>query len=64
MLVKKKPVSTKTVVPFNPALNTAIAMLLEQVNANIKQLIEAEAVSLKLPQGWSADIGKREWQIP
>ena len=50
--------------PFSPALNAAINLLSQNVQRDMGQILDEEAVSLGLAEGWQANVEARVWIVP
>ena len=50
--------------PFGPALNAACNLLSAQFQTTLNQILNEEAVSLGLAEGWQADVPQRVWILP
>jgi hypothetical protein len=50
--------------PFGPALNAAVNLLSQQFQQNLNQILNEEAASLGLAEGWQANVEARVWIVP
>ena len=50
--------------PFSPALNAAMNLLQQRMQQDLTVILQEEAKSLGLPEGWKVDVEKRSWRLP
>jgi hypothetical protein len=49
---------------FGPALNAAVNLLAANFQRDVGQIVQEEAKSIGLPEGWQSNIQDRVWVLP